>query len=220
MAKKKIPIKEKVRKGNEEYAKENCRILAGKDILCINLMSSPGAGKTTLIEVTREFFGDDYRIAVIEGDLAGNIDEKRLMKSGIPVVQINTVSMCHLNAYMVNEVLEDLPLDDADFIFIENIGNLVCPAGVPLGEDVRVVILAITEGDDKPAKYPVIFHDADAVVINKIDFLRFMDVDVASIEEQIKAINPDASIFKVSAINGDGIGEWADWLAMKKKEKA
>ncbi|MCD6309451.1 MAG: hydrogenase nickel incorporation protein HypB [Candidatus Eremiobacteraeota bacterium] len=218
MVTKKISIDEKIRKGNREYAEENSRILSDHGILGVNLMSSPGSGKTSLIEATKKWLGERFKLAVIEGDLAGNLDEKRLKSAGIPVVQINTVSMCHLNAFMVNEVIAELPLSDIDILFIENIGNLVCPAGLPLGEELRVIILALTEGDDKPAKYPVIFHDADAVIINKADLLPYLDVDIEGMKKQLHAINPDVATFIVSAKNGDGIDKWVNWLTRKVKK--
>lgn len=176
----------------------------------INLLGSPGAGKTSLLESSLPLLCRDYRVGVIEGDLFTARDAERLAGSGAAVVQINTEGGCHLDAQLVGGVLRELP--ELDLLFIENIGNLVCPAGFDLGEDVRAVVLSITEGDDKPEKYPQTFRSADAVILNKFDLLPYVSFNLAAVLATLKRLNPEAAVLQVSAVKRDNLASWLDWV--------
>ena len=178
----------------------------------INIMSSPGAGKTSLIKRTINRFKDIYGIAVIEGDIASSIDTERISRLNIRAVQINTGGGCHLDANMIDMALSDLDLDHLDLVFVENVGNLVCTADFDLGAHKNVVILSVPEGDDKPYKYPVIFMEADIVLVNKIDVLPYFDFDLGTFPEIIKGLNPSASVRPVSAKSGEGLDNWFLWI--------
>ena len=206
-----------VLKANDEIAAENKRFFADHGILAINMMSSPGAGKTTLIENTIKALNDKFRIAVIEGDIQTTFDADRISATGALAAQINTEGGCHLDANMVGQALQQMDLDSVDAVIIENVGNLVCPAGYDLGEDARVVLLSTTEGDDKPLKYPLMFDIATALVINKTDLLPYVDCDTSKIRAGATKINPDVDIFEVSCKTGNGLGEWYEWFANKIK---
>jgi hydrogenase nickel incorporation protein HypB len=175
-------------------------------------MSAPGAGKTSLIERTITELHRKLRIGVIEGDIAGTGDAQRIEKLGIPVIQINTGSACHLDANMINEAIVDLPLKDLDLLIVENVGNLVCPAEFKVGEDMKVMILSITEGDDKPLKYPLMFQESSALILNKIDLLSYTNADLEKIKKDSLSLNPSLKIFEVSCKTGQGIAEWTEWL--------
>lgn len=209
----KVKVVEKIMGANEQIAEQNRRLLDERGILTVNLMASPGAGKTSLILSTIEALRDRVRIGAIEGDTASRVDADRVATTGVPVVQINTGGGCHLDAPMVRHALERLPLDEIDLLLIENVGNLVCPAGFALGEHVNVVIASVPEGDDKPYKYPGMFSVVDAVVINKTDLLPYLDFDRVAFRELIAGLNPKARIFEVSCKTGEGVEAWADWLA-------
>ncbi len=208
-----VKVVEKIMGANEQIAEQNRRLLDERGILTVNLMASPGAGKTSLILSTIEALRDRVRIGAIEGDTASRVDADRVATTGVPVVQINTGGGCHLDAPMVRHALERLPLDEIDLLLIENVGNLVCPAGFALGEHVNVVIASVPEGDDKPYKYPGMFSVVDAVVINKTDLLPYLDFDRVAFRELIAGLNPKARIFEVSCRTGEGVEAWADWLA-------
>jgi hydrogenase nickel incorporation protein HypB len=181
-------------------------------VFVVNLMGAPGAGKTTLLERTILGLKDSLRIGVIEGDIAGTDDAERISNTGVPVVQINTGGACHLDANMISEVLPDDPLDDLDILVIENVGNLVCPAEFKVGEDVKVMLLSVTEGHDKPLKYPLMFRESSVMVLNKIDLLTHLDVDIKKIRNDALSLNPSMKIFEVSGKTGEGIGRWTEWL--------
>ncbi len=215
-----IPVMENILSANERLAAENQELLAKKGILAVNIMSSPGAGKTTLILRTIEALGDEFRIGVIEGDVASRVDADTIEARGVPVVQINTGGTCHLDANMVQGSLEQLPLDGLDLLFIENVGNLICPTEFGLGEALKVMIPSVPEGDDKPYKYPAMFAAVDAIVVNKVDLLPYLDFDLAAFRKLLKGINPDVRIFEVSCKTGRGIEAWAAWLAAQKREEA
>ncbi|MDY7041867.1 MAG: hydrogenase nickel incorporation protein HypB [Chloroflexota bacterium] len=209
----KVTVVEEIMGANEQIADQNRRLLDEKGIVTVNLMASPGAGKTSLTVSTIEALRSQVRIGAIEGDTASQVDADRVATAGVPVVQINTGGGCHLDAPMVRHALEQLPLDEIDLLIIENVGNLICPVGFALGERVNVVIASVPEGDDKPYKYPGIFSAVDAVVINKTDLLPYLDFDVPAFRQLIAGLNPEARIFELSCKTGEGVEEWAEWLA-------
>jgi hydrogenase nickel incorporation protein HypB len=211
----KIPVLENILSANERLAAENARVLSGTGVLAVNVMASPGAGKTSLIVQTINTLGDRTRIGVIEGDIASRVDADTIEALGIPVVQINTGGTCHLDANMVQGALHQLPLDDLDLLFIENVGNLICPTDFALGEALKVMVASIPEGDDKPYKYPAMFAAVDAIVINKIDLLPYVDFDLEGFRKLVVGLNADVQVFEVSCKTGEGIGAWADWLLSK-----
>lgn len=188
-------------------------------IFVLNLMGSPGSGKTTLMEATLRALSGELRMAVIEGDLFTSKDADRIGACGAPVVQINTAGGCHLDAPMVEKALASLDLDHLDLIVIENVGNLVCPAEFALGEDAKAVVLSVTEGDDKPMKYPLMFKESAVALINKTDLLPFTNFDLAQATEDVRTIHPDAEVLSISATKGDGMEAWFDWLRGKVKAK-
>jgi len=207
-----IKVLKDILDANNQIAQQNRQLLASKRIMAINLMSSPGSGKTTLILRTVEQLKGKARIAVIEGDVSSSIDAEKLGQAGIAAIQINTGGGCHLDASMVNSALLNLRLDDIDILFIENVGNLICPGGFDLGEYLRVVILSTPEGDDKPYKYPLLFTQAGALVVNKIDLLPHVSFDLEAFTRAFKGLNQKATIFTVSGITGDGIKDWGKWV--------
>ena len=192
---------------------------AARRIFVLNLMGSPGSGKTTLMEATLRALSGELRMAVIEGDLFTSKDADRIGACGAPVVQINTAGGCHLDAPMVEKALASLDLDHLDLIVIENVGNLVCPAEFALGEDAKAVVLSVTEGDDKPMKYPLMFKESAVALINKTDLLPFTNFDLAQATEDVRTIHPDAEVLSISATKGDGMEAWFDWLRGKVKAK-
>jgi len=208
----KVQVVENVMKANDQIAAQNRRLLGEKGVLAVNVMASPGAGKTSLLMHTIEASRGRAQVGAIEGDTASQVDADRVATAGVPVVQINTGGGCRLDANMVRPALEQLPLDEIDLLLIENVGNLVCPAGMALGQHVDVVIASVPEGDDKPFKYPGIFTVVDAVVINKIDLLPYLDFDVPAFRELVAGLNPEARVFEVSCKTGEGIEAWVDWL--------
>jgi hydrogenase nickel incorporation protein HypB len=216
----KIPVVQNILSANDRLAEENAQVLVGQDILTLNIMSSPGAGKTSLIVQTIEALSDRARIGVIEGDVASRVDADTIEALGVPVVQINTGGTCHLDANMVHGALDQLPLNELDLLFIENVGNLICPTDFALGERIKVMISSIPEGDDKPYKYPAMFAVVDAIVVNKIDLLPYLDFDLEGFRKLVVGLNSDVKVFEVSCKTGEGIEAWADWLvsAISKKD--
>jgi hydrogenase nickel incorporation protein HypB len=215
----KVPVLKDITNANDAIAVQNRQALDKHGILNINLMSSPGSGKTSLILQTIKHLGSKLRLAVIEGDVASKIDADKIGKEGIPVVQINTGGSCSLEAQMISKALGSLPLQKIDVLIIENVGNLICPAAFALGEDKKVVIASIPEGDDKPAKYPVMFTEADAVIINKIDLAAYVDFDLPRFRKLVEGLNPRVKIFEVSCKTGEGINKWCAWLSSQAKKK-
>ncbi len=215
----KVKVVTRILEANERIAAENRRIFDEAGVYVINLMSAPGAGKTSLLERTIKELNNKIRIAVIEGDIAGVQDAERIGELGIPVIQINTGGACHLDANMINEVLGELPLKETDLLFVENVGNLVCPAEFNVGEDMKAMILSITEGDDKPLKYPLMFQESSALILNKIDLLPYINVNMEKIKRDAKSLNKSLKVFEVSCKTGEGIPEWADWLVKKVKSE-
>ena len=181
-------------------------------MFAVNLLASPGSGKTSTILATHEALKDRVRFGVIEGDIASKVDALKMKEHGIPCVQINTGGICHLESQMIAKALDALDLDEMDVLFIENVGNLVCPTDFQLGEDCRVVVLSVPEGHDKPVKYPGIFQVADAVILNKIDTMPVFDFDEGEFRTSMSDLNPHAGIFPVSATKGQGVDAWASWL--------
>jgi len=202
---------------NDHQAAHNREHFERHGVLAINLMSSPGAGKTTLLEATIEALGKDLNVAVVEGDLETENDAQRIRDKGVPAIQISTGSACHLDAHMVHTALHELELDGVDVLFIENVGNLVCPASFDLGQHCNVALLSTPEGDDKPAKYPVMFRAADLVVITKADLLEVLgDFDPAAAESCLRQIANPAPLIEVSARSGAGMQAWLDWVNEQK----
>jgi hydrogenase nickel incorporation protein HypB len=208
----KLKVTTKILDANERIAEENKKMFKEAGVYVINLMSSPGAGKTSLLERTINAIKDKVRVGVIEGDITGTNDAERIDRLGVPVVQINTEGACHLDANMIADSAKELPLKDLDLLFIENVGNLVCPAEFKVGEDIKVMILSLTEGDDKPLKYPLMFQESSVLIINKIDLKDLLDVSVDKIRKDALSLNPKIKIFEVSCKTGQGIDEWTNWL--------
>jgi hydrogenase nickel incorporation protein HypB len=214
-----ITVGEDILGANEAKARSNKKMLDGYGVLTINIMSSPGAGKTSLILNTIKNLRDKVRIGVIEGDVASSVDAEKINELEIPVVQINTAGGCHLEAGMVEKALDDLPLEDIDLLLIENVGNLICPNAFALGEDRRVMISSLPEGDDKPYKYPAMFADTDTVLLNKMDLQPYLDFNSDSFKKLVSGLNPDAVIFPVSCKTGEGLVDWFNWLESAVKDK-
>jgi len=199
---------------NDHQARHNREHFERHSVLAINLMSSPGAGKTALLEATIDLLGEDVRIAVVEGDLETENDAKRIREKGVPAVQISTGSACHLDAHMVHTALHQIDLDDIDLLFIENVGNLVCPASFDLGQHLNVTLLSTPEGDDKPGKYPVMFRAADMVLISKADLLEVLDdFDPETARKYLRQLASTAPLIEVSSKSGSGMPDWLDWIS-------
>jgi len=211
----KISVVKNIMEANQRIAEENRRRFQEHALMVINLMSSPGAGKTTLLEKTISLLKDDYKVGVVEGDIQSTYDAERIGRTGAPVVQINTGGACHLDSNMVQEALKNLEFQNLNLLFIENVGNLVCPAEFALGEDFKAMILSVAEGDDKPLKYPLMFRESSVLLINKIDLLPFCDCQPDLIEERALKINPRLTIFRVSCRTGEGLSRWTDWLRQR-----
>ncbi len=208
----KVIAAKKILAANDQIAKEVRNKLCATGTFTINVLGSPGAGKTALLEALLPRIGPPSTVAVIEGDLETTRDADRIAKHNVPVVQVNTGGGCHLNAGMISSALEELDLESLEYLFIENVGNLVCPAGFDLGESCRLVVFSVTEGDDKVAKYPTMFGKVDAVALNKIDLLPYVDFDVDKFMEDLKRLSREVKVFHVSASTGEGVEEVAEWL--------
>ncbi|HXF05964.1 MAG TPA: hydrogenase nickel incorporation protein HypB [Blastocatellia bacterium] len=214
-----ITIERKILEKNDEIARQNRARLAEHGILALNMVSSPGSGKTSLIERTLEHFDGKLRIAVIEGDVQTNLDAQRIARYGVPVIQIVTQGGCHLEAQLVREAMAKLDLAGVDLLIIENVGNLVCPANYDLGEAMKVVIISTTEGDDKPLKYPAMFRQAAVLVINKTDLLPYLNCRLDVLRHNALQINPALKVFETSCVTGTGISEWCAWLEALTRQK-
>lgn len=197
---------------NEEWAQRTRKCLAEKKITMLNLIGSPGAGKTALLEKTAQELNSDYRLAVLEGDVETTRDAERLAKLNIPVSQLLTGGSCHLEAKLVHHALIDLPLDVLDMVVVENVGNLVCPAEFDVGEAMKVAVLSVTEGEEKALKYPLLFREAKAMVLTKIDLLKHLPYQLDVCLDAVRQVNPELKIFQVSALTGEGVQEWVDWV--------
>ena len=207
-----LEIKQSVFKNNDEQADKLRRELKAKGVFLLNLMSSPGAGKTTTLKATIAALKDKVKIGVMEADIDSDVDAKRIAETGVKAIQLHTGGMCHLDAEMTRQGLDGLETGDVELAILENVGNLVCPAEFDTGAVKNVMILSVPEGDDKPLKYPLMFSICDVVIINKIDVLPYFDFDVEKCKEYIKRRNPNAKVFMVCAKTGEGIDEWAQWL--------
>lgn len=207
-----VKVMENIMAANDMIARENRRIFDRYGLFVINLMSSPGAGKTTLLEHTIAALKDEFAISVIEGDIRGQLDADRIERQGVPVLQINTGGDCHLDANMIRNALDEINLSGRDLLIIENVGNLVCPAEFKVGENLKIVILSVPEGDDKPFKYPLMFSESQVMLINKIDLLDYVDFDLAKVRQTAQALNPQIKIFQLSCRTGEGLDAWIDWL--------
>jgi hydrogenase nickel incorporation protein HypB len=211
----KIVAAKKILKANDQIAETNRARFTDTGVFVVNLVGSPGCGKTTLLEAIFAKIGTRVAPAVIEGDIAGSIDAERIDQLGVPVVQINTDGACHLDATMIRAATEDFPLKGVQLLVIENVGNLVCTAGFDLGEQLRVVVLSVAEGDDKILKYPAIFQHADVLLVTKIDLLPHSNFNVERVVADMHRLAPEAKIFQISAISGQGIAAAADWLVTR-----
>jgi len=214
----KIPVVKNILEANERISEENRKLFEKEKVAVINLMSSPGSGKTSLLEYTIDAIKDRIRMGVIEGDIQSTRDAERILNKGIPAVQINTDGACHLDSNMIRSALPNFDLSELDLLVVENVGNLVCPAEFALGEDHKVTILSVTEGEDKPEKYPLMFHESSVLLINKIDLLPYIDCDVEYIRDICLKINPKLEIFEISCKTGEGIDGWAEWLLKQIKK--
>ena len=212
-----LPVVEEILSANDLVARENQKTLDAHGVVAVNVMASPGAGKTSLILRTAAGLGGRLRCGVVEGDVAGRVDADKVAAAGMPVVQINTGGGCHLDAPQVQGALERLPLDEIDLLFIENVGNLICPTGFQLGEHRKIMIAHVAEGDDKPIKYPAMFAAVDALILNKIDLMPYVDFAVDAFFEAVRALNPGASIFEISCRTGKGVDAWANWLLEQRR---
>jgi hydrogenase nickel incorporation protein HypB len=215
-----IHVKESLLKVNDYVAQELKKRFADQGSFVVNLLSSPGSGKTTLLEASLPELSKDHRVLVLEGDLETQLDAQRIRKAGIDALQITTGGACHLEAHQVQQAYEALsPTEPYDFIFIENVGNLVCPSSYDLGEHLRVVLLSVPEGQDKPPKYPSAFRGADAMALTKMDVLEYFDFDPAEAERMAKEIQPDIDILHMSAKTGEGIHTWVEFLKQRREER-
>ena len=206
-----VPVVEKLLTANEQVAADNRDYFAARHVMVINIMASPGAGKTTLLLATIDALSE-RRIGVIEGDVASQVDAEKIAETGTPVVQINTGGACHLDAPMVRHALPALPLDDLEMVFVEIVGNLICPVSFDLGQSYNVGLLSVPEGDDKPYKYPAIFEAVDLVVVTKSDLLPYLDFDLEAFTKLVHGLNPDAPVLCLSAKTGEGMRDWVQWL--------
>jgi len=216
----KVSVVRNILEANERIAELNKALFQEHHLLVINLMSSPGAGKTSLLEKTIDALKKDLRIGVIEGDIQSTSDAERIARKGVPAVQINTGGACHLDGNMIRETFREFDFSRLELLVVENVGNLVCPAEFKVGEDFKVMILSVAEGDDKPSKYPLMFHESKVLLINKIDLLPYVECSVEKIMKDSLNINPELTIFQVSCKTGEGLGAWVRWLRERVKEKS
>jgi hydrogenase nickel incorporation protein HypB len=215
-----VPLERKVLNENGRIAAELRGRFADHNVLCLNLISSPGSGKTSLLERTLESFAPGERVAVLTGDIQTENDAMRLARFGFPVKQITTGGTCHLDARMIERGLADWRLDDIDLLLIENVGNLVCPSSYDLGEAAKIVVLSVAEGEDKPLKYPSIFFKSDLLVLNKIDLLPYVPFDISAAEENARKIHAGIEILRVSCQTHEGLGNWLRWLQRRRQAGA
>ncbi len=208
----KISVVKNILEANERIARENRALFDAKGLFVINLMSSPGAGKTSLLERTIDTLKDELNIGVIEGDIQSSQDAERIAQKGVSVVQINTGGACHLDGNMIRDTFAALELDALDLLVVENVGNLVCPAEFNVGEDQKVMILSVTEGEDKPAKYPLMFRESKVLLINKTDLLPYLDCSLETLRQEALKVNPGLDVFEVSCKTGQGLDGWCRWL--------
>ena len=214
-----VNINRPVMESGESVAKELAELFDSKQMLVLNIISSPGAGKTSLLERTLTDLAPEFRMAVIEGDLKTDNDARRVAATGAAAYQIETDGGCHLDSFMIRNALPHLPMDNIDILFIENVGNLVCPVEFPCGEDHKIALLSVPEGDDKPEKYPLLFNLASVMILNKVDLLPYVDFDTAKASRLAATLNPGLEIFQVSCRQGDGLNAWYAWLRQARLSK-
>ena len=214
-----VKVIKNILEANEVIASQNRRLFAEKGIYVLNLMGSPGAGKTTLLERTLEHLKDKRRAGVIEGDVATSRDAERIAAHAIPTVQINTGGACHLDGNMVRGGIEGLDLDQLDLLLVENVGNLVCPAGFQIGEDDKAMVISVTEGDDKPEKYPLMFQVSSVLLLNKIDLLPYLDFDMEGFQRDALKVNPKLKIMAISCKSGEGLDKWYQWIEERASQR-
>lgn len=210
-----IDLKQPILDKNDQLAAELRQRFADNHVFVVDLLASPGSGKTSTILATIDALRDEFNIAVIEGDIASSVDAERIKAQGTPAVQINTGGACHLESAMLKRAIDMLDLERLDLIIIENVGNLVCPTDFDLGENMKVMILSVPEGDDKPLKYPGVFQVADAVILNKVDTMPVFNFNEEAFTSSVNQLNPQAPIFRIAATKEQGVSEWAEWLADK-----
>ena len=208
-----IDIKQPILGKNDELAKKNRELFAQHNVFVLDLLASPGSGKTSTILATIDALRDEVNIAVIEGDIASSADAEKIKAQGIAAVQINTGGACHLESDMIRRAVDVLDLERLDLIIVENVGNLVCPTDFDLGENMKVMILSVPEGDDKPLKYPGVFQASEAIILNKVDTMPVFNFDSDAFYASVKQLNPQAPVFPIAATKGEGVTEWAEWLA-------
>ena len=209
----KVNVVKNILAANDRIALENRQRFDDNNLFTINLMSSPGAGKTTLLEQMGKGLGDRFRVGVIEGDIQSSLDAERVARAGLAAVQIETAGACHLDANMIQSCLGNFDLAELDLLVVENVGNLVCPAEFNTGEHAKVMLLSVTEGDDKPLKYPLMFRESKVLLISKVDLLPYVRCDVELIRKTAKGLNPGIRIIEISSYTGQGLDEWHNWLA-------
>lgn len=214
-----VPLEKPVLNENNRIAAELRERFHQHGVLCVNLISSPGSGKTTLLEKTLESLPRSERVAILTGDIQTENDAARLRRFGFPTKQITTGGTCHLDARMIERHLADWHLEDLDVLFIENVGNLVCPSSYDLGEAAKIVLLSVTEGEDKPLKYPSIFFKSELLVLTKVDLLPYVPFDINKAEENARRVHPDMEMVRVSCMNGDGLREWLNWIERRRVRK-
>jgi hydrogenase nickel incorporation protein HypB len=214
-----ITIERKVLEKNDEIARQNRSLFADHGIFVLNMVSSPGAGKTSILERTIEQLRGTLKVAVIEGDVQTDLDAQRIAKYQVPAVQIVTRGGCHLEANLVRDALQSLDLSGVELLIIENVGNLVCPSNYDLGEEMKVVVASTTEGEDKPLKYPAMFRNASVLIVNKIDLLPYVNVNLEILKDNALKINPSLTIFETSCTTHQGMAQWCDWLAENTRRK-
>jgi hydrogenase nickel incorporation protein HypB len=208
-----IKIMKNILDRNQNKANEVRSLLASKNVLMVNIISSPGAGKTTLLERTLEKLASEFRIGVIEGDITTDRDALRLKKYNIPIVVINTEGGCHLDSHSISKVLDSFTLDELDVLFVENVGNLICPSQFDLGETFKLAVVSTAEGDDKPGKYPMLFREAKAVLLNKIDLIPYTNFNTYNFKTDLRKINSQVPLFELSCTRGDGLEVWYQWIS-------
>jgi len=214
-----IKVLSNLLKANDAIAEQNRKTFRENKVTVYNLIGSPGAGKTSVLEVAIERLKGQYRIGVIEGDIATSRDAERIAKLGVETLQINTRGACHLDANMIASALSEFPYQGLDMLFIENVGNLVCPAGYALGEDAKIVVISVPEGEDKPAKYPLIFRNASLMLLNKIDLIPYCDFDIETMKQDALGVNPALDVIGTSCTSGEGAEEWAAWLTSRMQQR-
>ncbi len=207
-----IKIMKNILDRNQNKANDVRNLLSLKKVVMVNIISSPGAGKTSLLERTCEHLGDKFRIGVIEGDITTDRDARRLKKYNIPITVINTEGGCHLDSHSISRVLDNFDLENLDVLFVENVGNLICPSQFDLGENFKIALISVAEGDDKPGKYPMLFREAKAVVLNKTDLIPYTNFKIDFFRSDLQKINAPIPLFELSCTNGDGLSEWNKWI--------